>query len=723
MLPLTEPPSNPNLRWFSRHGCVVHHLDHVEVLVGGTVVGKYHPQERGVRNLLMVGLAQEPTIRLGKLAWAFDVSAEQLRRVRRRVERGGIAALPTEGPGGFRGDRKLTPQLRRELHKLFEQGLGVRPAHRRIKRRFEVSHHTVWVVHKEWEAEQQQPEDLSQETTPTPAMEQQRMALEDQESPSEPDRPAPEPTGSAEEQEGGTEHIAAAPVRGGQLVQHVGTWLMLGQAVRHRLYDAVAEVWGARRGAHSVRLAVDAVICALSIGQCCVEGVRRLATPSGGVLLRADQAPSASWVRRVLKRLADDTGAMELHLLIAGFYLGEAQALDEQVTVFYVDNHMRPYTGKHVIRKGWRMQDKRVLPGTTDYYVHDEDGRPVLRVPVASNESLTALLSPIAVLLREGLGEEQRLLLAFDRAGAYAEQLVELRDFGFEFVTYERRPYPLLSPGVFTEQVKLGDEVIEFHERNTNLGRGRGRVRRIALRMEDGYQVNLLAISKAPAQMLIGIMLGRWCQENAFKHGVERWGINQLDGRKVRHYPEGTVIPNPARRKLDNALRLARVEEGMARRDLARLPADDDRRRQRAEKKLAQAMQRQDELEALRPHVPKKAAVEETELAGRLVYHETPYKTVVDTIRIVCANAETDLAYTLAPHLRRPAEAKKALANLLKAPGQVRVKQDHISVVLSPAGTRNEKEAFLAAMDTINGWGLVLPGDTSLRPLRFRSHI
>jgi hypothetical protein len=32
-----------------------------------------------------------------------------------------------------------------------------------------------------------------------------------------------------------------------------------------------------------------------------------------------------------------------------------------------VDNHLRPYTGEHVMRKGWRMQDKRAVPGTTDY--------------------------------------------------------------------------------------------------------------------------------------------------------------------------------------------------------------------------------------------------------------------------------------------------------------------------------------------------------------------
>jgi hypothetical protein len=54
-------------------------------------------------------------------------------------------------------------------------------------------------------------------------------------------------------------------------------------------------------------------------------------------------------------------------------------------------------------------------------------------------------------------------------------------------------------------------------------------------------------------------------QENGFHHGVERWGINQLDGRKVDDYPPDAIIPNPARGRLDRALRLVRAEEWTAR--------------------------------------------------------------------------------------------------------------------------------------------------------------
>lgn len=223
------------------------------------------------------------------------------------------------------------------------------------------------------------------------------------------------------------------------------------------------------------------------------------------------------------------------------------------------------------------MQEKRVLPGTSDYYVHDEDGCPVFRASVPSHDSLTTWLPWLAAQLREALGDDEQIVLAFDRAGAHAELLAALRDTRFDFVTYERAPYPELPTTVFTPTTIAGEAVALHEDRLRNLGVGRGRIRRIAVLTSDGRQVNFLANSTLPAERLVEILWLRWRQENGFKHGVERWGINQLDGRSVESYPPGTIIPNPARRRLERALRLARIAEGDARSKLVRLPADNPR--------------------------------------------------------------------------------------------------------------------------------------------------
>jgi len=278
----------------------------------------------------------------------------------------------------------------------------------------------------------------------------------------------------------------------------------------------------------------------------------------------------------------------------------------------------------------------------------------------------------------------------------------------------------------FTERVQIeGEEYLLHESRLRNLGRGRGRVRRICVRTPEGRQINLLAVSKEPAWRLLEIMLGRWVQENGFKHGNERWGINQLDGRKVESYAPKTVIPNPARRRLDNALRLARNSEGEARRKLAHLEKSKSSRplREKLESEIARAMAEQVELEALRPSVPKKIALCESEIAGDLVHHDSHYKTVLDTVRIACANAESDLAAVLAPHLAKPAEAKKALANLFAAPGSISVTNRAITVSLAPAGRKDELLAFCSLFDVVNLWKLTLPGDSQQRPLCFKTQL
>lgn len=291
---------------------------------------------------------------------------------------------------------------------------------------------------------------------------------------------------------------------------------------------------------------------------------------------------------------------------------------------------------------------------------------------------------------------------------------------GVELVTYERRPYGLLPESAFIESMELDGEKLRFCDAGQkNLGAGRGRVRRICVLTEDRRQVNLLANSERPAHRLIEIMRGRWTQENGFKHGAERWGLNQLDARTVRPYPPEAIIPNPARRRLDHALRIARVQEGDVRSQLARLPADNPRRG-RLEQTLSEAMKRQKNLEALRPSTPTHAPVEETELAGKLVHHELEYKLTVDTIRIACANAESDLAVMLAPYLPKPAEAKRTLTTLFAAPGRIHVTPTSISITLSPAGTARELVALQRFAGDFNRGQFNLPGDQHGRLLRLR---
>ena len=519
-LSLLDDGRKPDWKWFSGGGCVVPDADKRLVFVRGTLVGRFDGRDRGPRNVVLMALAADAKMHLGQLAEAFDLSSEALRLMRRVYETEGMAPLLDRTPGG--GESRVKPALLQRLEELFDNGATVSDALAKVSKKYRTSRGTVGRIRLAW----QQARKKSLESHPRPAErpasqlslvpppaaaagggETPPMTAVGNDSPPGPPTapvdasasaadsvslvsPRPEATASAgasataEEKpllepavppvEAGASEAASAArseeVKTARSVQHLGTWLLI--AVTHQLglYRHATQAAGTRVEKGALRLAIDAMVAALAVGQRCAEGVRRLATSTCTALLLASGAPSSTWTRRVLGQLAAAdgdgiSGGATVHLLMAREYL--AAAGDNSASagpVFYVDNHMRPYTGKHDLRRGWRMQDKRALPGVSDYYVHDEDGRPVARFAIPSHDSLTKWLSPIAHLLRLGLGEElkdksKRVLVAFDRAGAFPEQMARLRDEDFEFVTYERAPYRTLPAAAFTEMRIPSDSI------------------------------------------------------------------------------------------------------------------------------------------------------------------------------------------------------------------------------------------------------------------------
>jgi len=63
---------------------------------------------------------------------------------------------------------------------------------------------------------------------------------------------------------------------------------------------------------------------------------------------------------------------------------------------------------------------------------------------------------------------------------------------------------------------------------------------------------------------------------------------------------------------------------------------------------------------------PTRAPLRETELADKLARHSGDYKMALDSVRIACANVESDLATILAETMVLPAQAKKVLANIFR---------------------------------------------------------
>jgi hypothetical protein len=367
-LPL-EPPRRPSgleVRAFSSSGCVVVRGAICSVFVGGTLLGEYDDEDRdrGQRNVLMVSIANSGA-HLGRLATAFGIGDEYLRRLRRKNEVGGLASVLLLRQGA---NSEVTSKQRTAWRALFATGMTPKVVWAEQPRRGRLGYTTVLREHKKWQASQvvEMEQPAPSELASVPPENDDQLAL------------WPTTAAGNEVADAVTEDergqvvvpMTARPVHSSREVQHLGCWILLALAAEMGLHEEAREAFGGK-DRDGLRIALDAVMCALAIRQGCVEGVRRLATPSGPALLRAARVPSASGVRRMLGRLIAQTGGdTTLDARMTQRLLKSART-DDGPAVFYVDNHLRPYSGQEVIRKGWRMQEKRVLPGTTDYYCSD----------------------------------------------------------------------------------------------------------------------------------------------------------------------------------------------------------------------------------------------------------------------------------------------------------------------------------------------------------------
>jgi hypothetical protein len=773
ILPSVVDP-DPAKVWFGQSGYVQSiGGERYCVMLGDVLVGTFRRSDAAARDVLIVlvvnHLGTSTGVSWGDVAKAFRVGRATVGRALQRNTEGGMPAVATSGRRGPRSKR--TPQLRRRLYELFDQGLSIRAAQRVIAKR--AGYGTVQAIHEEWRREREadtaasSQRDLRCAEVTSSVPEAPRTANDNAEAAavatSNLDLSAPpldmriaaaaltdagadagaEPgIGAGDVQTAGADpllppepsrHALQRRERAPEelfgdgesvLVQHAGTWVFLVMLQALGVYDEATR-WSRNQSRVTLRVVLDLLAMTLALGERCVEGARRLETPSSALLLRHTTMVSPNWMRRVLGRFAAEAAVMFRAHVTA--LLLRRSARDRARVWLYVDNHTRRYTGKRTIRKAWRMQDKRAVPGTTDYYVHDDDGHPLYRVTASNHSSLSDWLPRVLKFARQVLGAEPEIVLSFDRGGSYPNTLAELKTLAGAFVTFERKPYELLAKCAFTERMEIvlpsrphKPIVLHYTEASDkNLRQGRGRVRRIAVLTDDGNQINLLTSSTAPAEDLIRGHLARWGnQENQFKHGNERWGINQLDGREVVPYPPSAIIPNPDRSTIERKIALARAAEGKARCELAAVDAE-GAVAERLREDIERAVRRQDELKTLRPTAPTHAPVEKTSLAGKLVRHTTEYKDVVDTLRIVFANVEADLASVLAPYLARPREAKKVLANLLAAPGTIRLSKGTLRVRLMPAGTPNEHRALSRLLHHVNQECLHLPGDPTRRRVHF----
>lgn len=422
------------------------------------------------------------------------------------------------------------------------------------------------------------------------------------------------------------------------------------------------------------------------------EGLRHIPPGEFGKVIGLDRVPEVRTLREKIAVLAatGDPGAW-MKELSKSWMEGDP----EEAGYLYVDGHVRVYNGElATLPRRYVSRERLCLRGTTDYWVNDAVGRPFFVVSKAVTEGLAdALLKDIVPELLLSVPQQptaaeldrdpqqHRFVMVFDREGATHSLLSQLWQQRIAALTYRKNVKDVWPEGEFIEQEVLapggGSTHMKLSMRQTTLGAGKAtipvtEVRRLT---SSGHQTAVITTAQRLDPTLIASrMFSRWCQENFFAYMMQHYDLDGLIEYGVQSLPGTLRVVNPAWRKLDVALKKARLAERKLQAQVATSTLDDGVDIQKKAEILEAMQVAQEELKQLRlerKETPRKVTIDSLPEEQRPNELLPLGKMFCDTVKMIAYRAETAMVALLRRHLKNEAEARALIRDLLVASADI----------------------------------------------------
>jgi len=721
-------PSAPDGLQVINDRCLLRTQDgHRVVIVSGIVLAQYAVGDRAAEAHARVHLVEAGWAGQNDVSRVFGCSARTIRRDQQRFEEGGLAALGRSD--GFPKGRPRV-ELTRSVERLKAEG----HSNGEIARRLGIS---KTAVRKR----------LRRAGWTDPAPEQKRLPLEE---PAAPAAPAAEtgcgPKLSAFYADDDTpisfDHDPAdrrvdrlmaylgmledaAPLFGSEkAVPRAGVLLAVAALIQSGVFECARDIYGTLAPAfYGLRTSLMTMLLMALLRIKRPEALKEHSPAALGRVLGLDRAPEVKTLRRKLARLAAMGCAADFGRALAERRIAQrGQALG----FLYVDGHVRVYHGKHTIPKAFVPQRRLAVAATTDYWVNDQRGDPLFVVTAEANAGMVKMLPVVLEQIRALIGK-RRVTVVFDRGGFSPKLFVWLIEHGFDVLTYRKGRCPRVPLKRFRRRAgRLDGRRIAYvlADQEVRLLRGKLRLRQVTRLREQGHQTAVLTSRRdLPALEVAYRMFERWRQENFFKYLAEEYALDALAEHDALPDDPAREVPNPARKALDEPIRAARAE-------LLRLQAEYGlgafvqlegeagavtfRSLKKVQASLARtvraALQRLKDLQAKRAKLPARVPVRQAvcEEAKRLAPER---QHLMNLIKMVAYQAESDLVALIQPHYRRAAqEGRTLIQSALADTADLAVTDHELRVCLHPLSSAHRTHAIAALCDQLNRSPVFFPG-------------
>jgi transposase len=685
------------------------------VHIAGLTVYAWKSGDKAAEAYAMVSLVELGYAEQNEVARAFGICERTLRRRQRNYEARGMEGLQCFG-GRPKVSKSNTNSMVRAANTLRQQGMNIRD----IACSLRVGKSTVG----RWTRDQEKPENLKPEKAATDK--QNSFSGMDKATIDDPKNRLNDRMLARE----GLLYDAEPLFASGRNIPHAGVLLSVPALVESGIFQTAEKVYGHIGPAfYGLRTTVMTLLFMALLRIKKPEGLKEHAPAGLGRIMGLDRMPEVKTLRSKLIRLAAYDKAEEFGSMLAA---ERVKRRGKAIGFLYVDGHVRVYHGQRRVMKTYATRLRMALPGTTDYWVNDQEGDPLFVMTADMNASSTKMLP---VLLKEirGLVGERRVTVVFDRGGWSPRLFVKMIESGFDILTYRKGSTKKIPKKKFTRMSATieGREInYNLNDKNIRLMKGKLRLRQVTRLSEDGKHQTHIVTSRTdlPAGVLAYRMFERWRQENFFKYMNEEFALDSLLDYRVEPEDVEKLIPNPERRKINKKLakpqaelRKAHMEYGKASADFIEKNKGSIEDFKSLNKELSERIQkierRIDSLKKKRKQIPERIAVKDVS-GEEIVRLSRGRKHIVNCVKMVAYQAESDLLALVRPHYARAdQEGRTLISSALQSSADIEVKDGELYVTLMALSSGHRSKAIASMCEELNQMDVHFPG-TELK-LRF----
>ena len=473
------------------------------------------------------------------------------------------------------------------------------------------------------------------------------------------------------------------------------------------------------------------VILSCFMALCRIKNAEQLKEhPPGelGKLLGLDRVPEVGHFRKKLKQVIDQGNTDKIQTQLFQYWTSDLPEL-----FFYIDGHVRVYNGgKANLSKRFVSREKLCLSGTTEFWINDQSGMPLMVITGELNEKLKDAIELAIIEINKEIAlpedkESVRYTLVFDRESYEPKWFKQLwNKHQIAIITYRKNVKEKWVESLFkplTVTLLSNDVTMRICEKGTQLsGVWFREIRKLT---ETGHQMAIMTThpSLNPEQ-IASKMFSRWTQENFFKYMMENFAIDRMIEYGVEEIDEKRTLVNPQYRKLSYELKKLREKKRrLEAKAFKKLDVHKEKSINELEKSIIKTADLMDQIQTFdqeieaklkqRKQVPARISISqmpEEKKFNRLKQESKKFK---NTILMLAYRAETTL-YNLLPAFYKNAkkDGRVVLREIFSSDADITpdYKNGTLTITLHSLSTPRANEVVKNMCELLNQTQTIYPG-------------